>query len=51
MFILLNYITSTYQNLNIEIDKYGDTLFFDTEKEAENYAKENCAWQYKAVKL
>jgi hypothetical protein len=37
-------------NLGLEMDEEGSTMLFDTEGEAESYAKENCAWDYKIVK-
>ena len=44
------YITGTYDNLNIVCED-GEPVFFDTEQEAELYAKENCAFNHKIVGL
>ena len=50
LYIILEYIAGTYDNLNIVYED-GEPIFFDTEEEAELYAKENCAFSYKVVGL
>jgi len=35
--------------LELGRDEDETTLFFDTKQEAESYAKENCAWDYKVI--
>lgn len=35
--------------LELEKEEEGTTMLFDTEQEAESYAKENCAWDFKIV--
>ncbi len=50
LYILLSYIAGTYDNLHIVCED-GEAVFFDTEQETESYAKANCAFDYKVVKL
>jgi len=33
--------------LEVEKDEDGTSMLFDTSQEAESYAKEKCAWNYK----
>ena len=35
--------------LELERAEEGTTMLFDTKEEAESYAKEKCAWDYKIV--
>jgi hypothetical protein len=35
--------------LNLEINEDGKVRAFQTEAEAEAWAKENCAWRYKVI--
>ncbi len=35
--------------LELEKDEEGTSMLFDTEREAESYAKDNCAWDYKII--
>lgn len=51
MFIVLSYIGGTYDNLHILVNEDGKPVSFDTEYDAELYAREACAWDYKIVKL
>jgi len=48
MFIVLS-VEGCLPHINIEVDKDGNNLCFDTEKEAYIYASENCAWDYKVI--
>lgn len=50
MFIVIEYIAGTYDNLHIA-NEDGEPTFFDTKEEAEKYGKDNCAWNYQAVEL
>ncbi len=49
MYLIIS-VQGCLPNLGLEIDEEGNTRLFDTEQEAESYAKENCAWDYKIVK-
>ncbi len=48
MYLIIS-VRGCLPNLGLEMDEEGSTLLFDTEQEAESYAKENCAWDYKIV--
>jgi len=48
MFILLT-VQGCLPYIDLEINENGETITFDAYEEAEKYAKENCAWQYKIV--
>ena len=37
--------------LMLKDDESGETIIFKTKTEAENYAKENCAFEYSIVAL
>ena len=37
--------------VNLEINEDGYGLVFQSKKEAETYAKENCAWEWKVVEF
>lgn len=50
MFVILEYIAGTYDNLNI-VGEDGEPILFGSEHTAELYAKDNCAWNYKIVEL
>ena len=50
MFIILSYITGTYDNLNI-VSKDGEPIFFGSKFSAERYAKKECAFDYVIVKI
>ena len=52
MFILLEYIAGGYENLCIVSEGLNEeTVFFDSEEDAELYGAKNCVWNYQAVKL
>jgi len=48
MYIILA-VQGCFPYINLLCDETGKTLLFDTEKEAQKYGHENCAWQYKIV--
>ncbi len=35
--------------LDLEKDEEGTPMLFDSEQEAESYAKGNCAWDYRII--
>ena len=48
MYIIIS-VQGCFPSLILEIDEDGDVLVFDTAEEAEAYAQENCAWNYKII--
>ena len=50
MFIILSYITGTYDNLNI-LGVDGEPILFGSEFSARQYAEDNCAFNYKIIEL
>ena len=50
MYVILNW--SCLDDLSIVLDdEYGEVRVFDTEKETEEYAKEELNWNWKVVDL
>lgn len=37
--------------VDILLDESGDALSFETREKAEEYAKENCAWEWRIVEF
>jgi len=48
MFLIIS-VQGCLPYVDLEKDEEGATMFFDTKQEAESYAVENCAWDYKVV--
>jgi hypothetical protein len=48
MFLIIS-VQGCLPYLELERDEEGTTMLFNTEQEAESYAKENCAWEYKVI--
>lgn len=48
MYIVIS-IQGCLPDLELEKDEEGATIFFDTKEEAEAYATENCAWDFKIL--
>ena len=48
MFLIIS-VLGCLPYLDLERDEEGTTMLFNTEGEAESYAKENCAWEYKVI--
>ena len=48
MYLIIS-VLGCFPCLQLEIDEEGEAMVFDTEQEAESYAKENCAWDYKII--
>lgn len=49
MYIIIS-VQGCFPNINIEINENGETKIFDTPEQAREWAKENCAWEYRIVK-
>lgn len=50
MFVILEYIAGTYDNLNI-VSEDGEPILFGSHFTADKYAKDECAFNYKVVKI
>ena len=50
MFIIVDYIKGTYDNLNI-VGVDGEPILFGSGHTAKQYAEEKCAFDYKIVEL
>lgn len=49
MFIILS-VAGCLPYIDFEVDNNGEAIIFGTREEAETYAKENCAWEYRIIK-
>ena len=49
MFVVLEYVVGSD---NVWLKKEdGEVICFDTDQEANDYAEENCAWDFKIVEI
>ena len=48
-YIILS-VQGCFPNINLETNEEGASIVFSSRTEAEEYAKENCAWEYRIVK-
>jgi len=51
MFVIIEFIKGTYDNLNFVCEESGNPILFGSDHTATIYAKDNCAFDYKIVNL
>jgi hypothetical protein len=50
MFVILEYVNST-DVIGLVMNEDGNTQLFEKKEKAEEYVKENCAFEYQIVEL